>query len=165
MIFPLCRFTQGKLRSQAVRMLRRMSSLTGWEKDNFTVLRCRCITDLTLEMEKMQMQCFFIRSHGHQGGWCNIWKLYFQSVWNIAPEISILKTAFHSVYHNLDTFVPGGPSVFGKSTVQIIISSPLHYWWWYCSWKSEDVNKETFCSGLAASKLPREGQPRTRKNS
>ena len=122
-------------------MLRRMSSLTGWEKDNFTVLRCRCITDLTLEMEKMQMQCFFIRSHGHQGGWCNIWKLYFQSVWNIAPEISILKTAFHSVYHNLDTFVPGGPSVFGKSTVQIIISSPLHYWWWYCSWKSEDFNK------------------------
>ena len=72
---------------------------------------------------------------------CNIWKLYFQSVWNIAPEISILKTAFHSVYHNLDTFVPGGPSVFGRSTVQIIISSPLHYWWWYCSWKSEDFNK------------------------
>ena len=96
---------------------------------------------------------------------CNIWKLYFQSVWNIAPEISILKTAFHSVYHNLDTFVPGGPSVSGKTTVQIIISSPLHYWWWHCSWKSEDVNNETLCSDLAAFELPGEGQRRTSKNS
>ena len=76
-IFPPCRFTQGKPRSQAVRMLRRMSSLTGWEKDNFAVLRCRCITDLTLEMEKMQMQCFFIRSHGRQGGWVQHLKTIF----------------------------------------------------------------------------------------
>jgi len=43
--------------------------------------------------------------------------LLYQTVWNIAPEIIYYDVTFHSLYHDRNTFIPGGPSIVGNMTV------------------------------------------------